>query len=227
MRAFALVLPLLLAANGVTADLESARDRQDRAALEKRVGELSDAAAKNPNDATAQYQFALAESYLAEVALELKDKNLARAAAETGIKAAERAVSLKGGEAEHHRVLGTLCGQVIPANVLAGLKYGRCAQDSINKAIELDPKSAKAWLSRGVGNYYLPASFGGGMDVAIRDFQKAADLDPKSAEPQMWMGLALRKLNRNAEAHKALTKAVQLNPNRIWVKQQLEKTPAQ
>ena len=91
MRAFALVLPLLLAANGLTADLESARDRQDRASLEKRVGELSDAATKNPNDAAAQYQFALAESYLAEVALELKDKNLAKTAAETGIKAAETA----------------------------------------------------------------------------------------------------------------------------------------
>ena len=60
--------------------------------------------------------------------------------------------------AEHHRILGTLCGQVIPGNVLAGLKYGRCALDSINKAIELDPKSAIAYVSRGVGNYYLPAA---------------------------------------------------------------------
>jgi tetratricopeptide (TPR) repeat protein len=119
-----------------------------------------------------------------------------------------------------------LCGQVIPANVLAGLKYGRCALDSINKAIELDPKSAIAYVSRGVGNYYLPAAFGGGPDVALKDFQKAIQLDPKLAEAQLWMGLTLRKLNRNAEARSAFGKSLQLNPDRIWTKQQLEKTPA-
>lgn len=227
MRLFPFLLTFTLAAATPANDLEGARDRQDRAFLEKMAGELSQSAANKASDAAAQYQFALAQSFLAEVALELKDKNLARSAAETGIKAAEKAVSLKPADAENHRILGTLCGQVIPANILAGLKYGRCAQDSINKAVELDPKSSKAWLSRGVGNYYLPPTFGGGTDAAIRDFQKAADLDPKSSDAQMWLGLALRKANRVAEAHKALAKAVQLNPNRVWAKQQLEKTPAQ
>ena len=76
------------------------------------------AAAKQANDAQAQYMLALAESYLAEVATELKDKNGGRAAAEAGIKAAEKAVALKPDVAEHHRILGTLCGQVIPATCL-------------------------------------------------------------------------------------------------------------
>ena len=39
-------------------------------------------------------------------------------------------------------------------------------------------------------------------------------------------GITLRKLNRNAEARAAFTKSLQLNPERIWTKQQLEKTPA-
>jgi hypothetical protein len=39
------------------------------------------------------------------------------------------------------------------------------------------------------------------------------------------MGLTLRKLNRNAEARTALSRSLQLNPDRIWTKQQLEKTP--
>jgi Tfp pilus assembly protein PilF len=116
---------------------------------------------------------------------------------------------------------------VIPANVLAGLKYGRCALDSINKAIELDPKSAIAYVSRGVGNYYLPGAFGGGPDVALKDLQKAVQLDPKLDEAHLWMGIVLRKLNRNADARAAFTRALQLNPNRVWTKQQFEKTPAQ
>jgi tetratricopeptide (TPR) repeat protein len=210
---------------GVPRDLEEARDRQDRPALERIASNYTTAANKLQSDAQAQYNLALAQSYLAEVAMELKDKNGGRIAAETGIKAAERAVALKPGVAEHHRILGTLCGQVIPANVLAGLKYGRCAMDSINKAIELDPKSAISYVSRGVGNYYLPGTFGGGADIALKDFDKAIQLDPKLAEAHLWRGITLRKMNRNADARSALAKSMQLRPGRVWTKQQLDKTP--
>jgi tetratricopeptide (TPR) repeat protein len=215
------------AAGALAPDLEHARDRQDRAGLERIAAGYASEAAKQGAGAQAQYNLALAQSFLAEVATELRDKNGGRAAAETGIKAAEKAVSLVPSVAEHHRVLGTLCGQVIPANVLAGLKYGRCALDSINKAIELDPKSALAHVSRGVGNYYLPSAFGGGPEIALKDLDKALTLDPKLAEAHLWRGIVLRKLNRNGEARAAFTKSLQFNPNRIWTKQQLEKTPAQ
>ncbi len=206
--------------------LETARDAQDRAALEKAVADANAAASKTPADAGAQYRLALAQSYLAEVALEVRDKGAAARAAEAGIKAAQKAVALKGDVAENHRILGTLCGQIIPANTLLGFKYGRCALDSINKAIELDPKNALAYVSRGVGNYYLPDQLGGGVDKALIDFQKAAQLDPKQSEAYLWTGLALRKRNRNAEARAAFQKALDLNPKRVWIKQQLEKTPA-
>ena len=56
--------------------LESARDQQDRAALQKTIGELAAAASKTPNDADAHYRVALAWSYLAEVNIELHDRNL-------------------------------------------------------------------------------------------------------------------------------------------------------
>jgi hypothetical protein len=35
----------------------------------------------------------------------------------------------------------------------------------------------------------------------------------------------MRKAKRNAEARKAFSKSLELNPNRVWTKQQLEKTP--
>lgn len=207
-------------------ELEQARDRQDRPAIERIASGYKEAAAKQSKDAQAHYNLAAAQSFLAEVATELRDKNAARAAAEEGIQAAEKAVSLKPAVAEYHRILGTLCGQVIPANVLAGLKYGRCALDSINKAIELDPKFALAYVSRGVGNYYLPGAFGGGPDIALKDLDKAIQLDPKLAEAYLWRGIVLRKLNRNPEARAAFEKSLQLDPQRVWTKQQLEKTPA-
>lgn len=223
------VILTLFAATAATvddSDLIKARDRQDRAALEKMAAELHSIAEQQPKDANAQYRAALAESYSAEIAVEMRDKPAAKNAAQAGIDAAERAVNLRPDSAEYQRILGTLCGQMISSNGLAALKYGTCALNAVNKAIELDPKSSMAYLSQGVGNYYLPPAFGGGMEAAIKDFRKAIDLEPKNSEAWLWLGLALRNTNQPEEARKAIAKSVELNPNRVWAKQQLDKTPA-
>src|SRR5579883_2201255 len=72
-------------------ELAKARDAQDRGALERIASQFSAAVAKQPGDAAAYYRLALTQSYLAEIAMETGDKNQARSAAETGIKAAVRA----------------------------------------------------------------------------------------------------------------------------------------
>ena len=225
MSAFFLLL--LFAGTPGGTDLEKARDAQDRPALERFAAQFLSAAQTKSNDAVAQYKLALAESYVAEVAIEVRDKTVAHNAAEAGIDAAKKAVALKGDSAEYHRLLGTLCGQAISANVLQGMRYGHCAQDEVNKAVQLDPRASVNYLARGVGNYYLPQSLGGGYELAVKDFLKAAELDPQSAEAQLWLGLALRKQNKNPDARKAFQKAIELNPSRVWAKQQLDKTPAQ
>jgi tetratricopeptide (TPR) repeat protein len=206
------------------AALEDARDRQDRAELQRIVDESAAAATKAPNDAEAQYRVALASSFLAEVALEQADKKLAQRAAERGVKAAEQAVSLRPQDAEYYRVLGTLCGQIVPANVLAGLSYAKQARDAIGKAVALDPKSSMAYMARGVGNYYIPSALGGGFDLAVADFHRAIELDPKNADAWLWLGMGLRKQNKNTEARQAFSKSLELNPRRAWTKLQLEKT---
>jgi tetratricopeptide (TPR) repeat protein len=216
------MLPVLVSIVLWTGVLEEARDRQDSAFLAAQIQKLSGA-----GDAQSLYRTALARSYEAEIAMEKGDKRGSAAAAEAGLDPARRAVAAAPNNAEYHRILGTLCGQIIPANVLAGLKYGRCALEEVEKAIQLDGKSAMNWLSRGVGNYYLPASFGGGIEKALADFDKAIALNEKLAEAHLWKGIALRKQGRNAEARKAIERSLQLNPKRVWAKEQLEKTPAQ
>jgi tetratricopeptide (TPR) repeat protein len=206
-------------------ELRQALDRQDRGAIEQIVARLQDALSKSPESADANYKYAFASSHLAQAAMELGDRKGSSATARAALDAARKAVALKPDSAEYHRILGTLCGQAIPGNPLIGLKFGGCARDEVNKAVELDPKSSLAWLSRGVGNYYLPATFGGGADKALADFKKAIELDPKSAEAHLWLGIALRKLGRNSEARAELEQSLKLNPNRLWTQQQLEKTP--
>jgi tetratricopeptide (TPR) repeat protein len=205
--------------------LETARDRQDRPALQKLLADASAAADKAPNDAAAQYQAALTASYAAEVALEVRDKKAAEDAALKGIKAVERAIALNPRSAPNYVLMATLCGQVIPANVLMGLSYGKRAKEAVEKAIATDPKLSTAYEARGVGNYYLPSTFGGGYDLAITDFRKAIELDPKNAEAYLWLGLSLRKQNKDTEARQAFTRSLEIDPNRIWAKSQLDKTP--
>lgn len=226
MKALVLISAFFATVAVEDSNLVNARDRQDRAALEKIVNETRGIAEKQPKDAAAQYKLALAQSYAAEVAIEMRDKVAAKNAAQAGIDAAERAVGLKADSAEYQRILGTLCGQIISGNSLTALKYGKCALEAVNKAIELDPKSSNNYLSHGVGNYYLPPAFGGGMDNAIKDFRKAIELNARNADAWLWLGIALRRANQPAEAHKAIAKSLELNPNRVWAKQQLEKTPA-
>lgn len=207
------------AAPVTTKDLDAARDRQDLTALDGSIAQLKGAGAS-------AYQIALAYSYGAEIAMELRDKKKAQSYAETGMDFAKKAVAESGSNAEYHRLLGNLCGQVIPANPLLGaLKYGQCARDEINKALALNGKLALAYVSQGVGNYYLPSSMGGGVDLAIKDFDRAISLDPQLADAYLWKGIALRKQSHEDEARQALQKALQLDPGRQWAKQQLEKTP--
>lgn len=225
--AISLLTAAALCAAVLPPDLKKARDAQDRAALDRMAAELEAAAQAKPQDPAAQYAAAMAELVRAEVSMEQRDRNAARTAAEAGIRAAEKAVSLKPSIGEYHRVLGALCAQVIPANPLLGLRYGKCAMEEVNRAVELEPKSADAWLSRGVGNFYLPESFGGGAELALKDIDKALQLDPSHADAWLWKGIVLRKLNRNAEARQAIERSLKLNPARTWARQQLEKTPAQ
>jgi tetratricopeptide (TPR) repeat protein len=216
---------LLLAA--LPSELAAARDHQDLATLNRLITQYQQALQASPQSADAHYKLALANSYAAEVAMELRDKKKSEAYAEAGMDFAQKAASASANNAEYHRLLGELCGQVIPANPIFGaLKYGQCARDEIDKAIQLDGKLALAFVSRGVGNYYLPSSMGGGIDIALKDFNKALALDPKLSEAYLWKGVTLRKANRNAEARQALQKALEINPQRMWTKQQLEKTPA-
>jgi tetratricopeptide (TPR) repeat protein len=213
----------------VAADsVEKLRDRQDRAGLEKAAAALKVEAEASPNDANRWYHAAISYSYLAEVAYELRDKPASQRAAEEGVRDAEKAIAINGGVADYYRVLGTLCGQVIPANPIIGaLSYGRKAKESLDRAIGMDPKSAKAHLAHGVGYYYLPTNMGGGPDNAIKDYKQAIALDPKNAEAYLWMGIAHAKQKRYPEAREALQKSLQLSPERVWAKQQLDKLPSQ
>jgi len=107
--------------------------------------------------------------------------------------------------AEYHRILGTLCGQVIPAKLWLAVRYGGCARDEITRAIQLDGRSAKAYLSRAWETTICHRGWRR-FDLALRDFDKAIQIDPNLADAYLWRGITLRKLHRNAEAYRSIAK---------------------
>jgi tetratricopeptide (TPR) repeat protein len=183
------IIALLLTAALAPAaeDLQRLRDRQDAPALERTAAALHADAEKNPNDANRWYQSAIAYSYLAEVTYEKRDKSASERAAETGVKDADKAISLNPKAADYYRVLGTLCGQgvgfyYLPTNFGGGPD---AAIKDYKKAIEIDPKNADAYLWLGVA--YAKQH----QNVLARDaFSKSLQYDPE----RQWTKEQLAKL---------------------------------
>ena len=201
--------------------LEAARDRQDRAALEKTGWRLcAAAAAKQPANAAAQYRAALAlPRTWPRWRWNCATKGAAQQAAEHGIRQAERAIAgAQPDNAEYYRVLGTLCGQVIPANVLAGLSYGKRRRRPSTRRVELDPKSAQRLRGPRRGELLSAGRDG------RRHRQGASRI---SARPSSWIRRAPRRTcgwgwrcgRRTTTPRRARRsrKSLQLNPKRVWV----------
>ena len=50
------------------------------------------------------------------------------------------------------------------------------------------------------------------MEAALEDFHKAIDLDAKDPEAWLWLGMGLRKENKDAEARQAFAKSLASTP---------------
>jgi len=78
------------------------------------------------------------------------------------------------------------------------------------RAVELDPASATAWLTRGIAAIAVePAS----RAAAIAAFRRALALDPSLAEAWRWLGTAADEVGDTAAAREAFARAVTLRPD--------------
>ncbi|MEL6400292.1 MAG: substrate-binding domain-containing protein [Cyanobacteria bacterium J06626_4] len=76
------------------------------------------------------------------------------------------------------------------------------ALQSINRALEMDPNEAAAWI--GKGNVLVQK---GQLDEALFCFDKAIELNPNLAAAWQGKGKALQKMGRDAEARNAFAQA--------------------
>ncbi|MDT8308922.1 MAG: hypothetical protein RQ866_05290, partial [Bacteroidales bacterium] len=81
--------------------------------------------------------------------------------------------------AEAYALKGALYGYKIEFNKWKTIDYGLQSINNINKALELDPASPYGWVEKANANYYMPKTFGGGIDKAIKHLEKAIRLFEK------------------------------------------------
>ncbi len=204
---------------------QKARDAADAPALQKLIQSAAGDAAKSPG-AEAQLRIALYNHWLVEVAGDLKDKSLEKSAAFAGRAAAELGVSAAPDSPRAHALLGLLLGDCIPHTSMGGMRLGPRAQKEFDKALELDPLSADAYIGAGIGKLMTPSTFGGSAAKAVELFGKAVEIDPSSDTAHVWLAQAHQKLGERDRALEEINRALALNSNRRWsqmVKAQIEK----
>lgn len=204
---------------------QHARDTGDAPTLEKLIQSSVAEAAKSPS-AEAQLRVALYNHWLVEVGGDLNDKSLEKTAAFAGRTAAETAVSATPDSPDAHALLGLLLGDCIPHTSMGGMRFGPLAQKEFDKALELQPLDADAYIGEGIGKLMTPTSFGGSAAKAVELFGKSVEIDPSSDTPHVWLALAHQKLGEREQALQEVNRALALNPGRRWsqiVKAQVEK----
>ncbi len=131
--------------------------------------------------------------------------------------------------AETHALRSSVIGQSIGSNPLRGMTLGPKSNSAMDRAVELGPNNPRVWLMRGISAMFTPGMFGGGDDKAEEFLTKAVTLFATDkpappapswgyAEAHIWLGQLRQKQGRIADARKAYTTALEIQPDNQWVR---------
>ena len=127
-------------------------------------------------------------------------------------------------------IMGLMIG--LSGNPLSGMTLGPKASGLLDRAKDLEPKNPRVWLISGMSAMFTPKMFGGGTDKAEQELKKAIALfetdRPVAPAPSwghadafIWLGQALQKNEKIADARAAYQKALELQPGNQWVQRVL------
>jgi tetratricopeptide (TPR) repeat protein len=131
--------------------------------------------------------------------------------------------------AEAHALLSTLYGQEIGSSAWKGMTLGPKSSASIDTAMKLARDNPRVALQAGVGAFFTPKMFGGGIDKAEREIRRAEKLFAKESTNQpwpnwgrldvlAWMGQVLAAKGDRQGARTYYERALELQPDYGWVR---------
>lgn len=120
-------------------------------------------------------------------------------------------------------------GQLIAfGSAFTAMRLGSRAGHQMDEALAAGPENPRVWMLRGVGDFYRPRLFGGGLDKAESHLRRAIELFANdhpippapswgNAEVYGWLGQVLAKQGRRDEARAAYEKGLSLEPGNVWI----------
>lgn len=152
-----------------------------------------------------------------------------RALLEEAVASLERAAQLEPRNADVRALLGSTYGTLIGSAPERGAELGPKSRKELQRAAELEPHNPRVHLLLGTSAYHRPPEFGGGPDRAEPYLRRAIALfanEPPAKpwpnwgryEAHLYLGLALEKLQRRAEAREQFERALALQPDSRYVR---------
>lgn len=202
-----------------------ARDHADVEILQALISTAHTEAAQQ-NSAAAYEKLAQLNLWLCEVGRDNDNGQLVKTSAQDGVDAANKAVALNDKSSEAHRLQGELLGEMIPHVFMGGMRYGPLSSKQLDRAIQLDPFNANAYVARGVNYFYTPPAFGGGHDKAIAMLKKAIEVDSTSDSAHLWLAHIHRENGNIDSSFEEITQARRINSERGFTNHLYEKITA-
>ena len=126
------------------------------------------------------------------------------------------ALKLNPNSSQAHQLVADLLGQLAPYVMGGAAKYGKRYTDEADKAIELDPRNADAYITRAIIYLYTPEGFGGKKPKALEFFTKAVALDSHMDTPHIWLAMFYLDAGKGDDALREINEARRLNPGRMF-----------
>lgn len=125
-------------------------------------------------------------------------------------------------------------GQLISVSGLLSIpRLGPRSNNLMEEAVEQGQSNPRVWLLKGMTAIHKPKAFGGGLSNAESDLRKSIELfeaaEPATApkphwghaEAWAWLGLVQMEQKKLDEARVSFEKALELDPDLIWVTRDL------
>jgi tetratricopeptide (TPR) repeat protein len=211
----AIILPAVPQGHADTTAAIAARNSSDVGVLRRLISEAQQRAGREKT-AQAYQTLAQLDLWLCEVGHGRNENKVIKEAAEEGAAAAEKAIAIDPNSSEAHRLEGESLSQLIPHVFAGGPRLGPRSTRELDKAIELDPKNANAYIARAYNYFFTPKAFGGDKQRAAEMLQKAIDLDPNSDTAHVWLAQVYLALGEKEDALREVNIALRFDPSRAF-----------
>lgn len=192
------------------------RERENLASAQKAADIWAARLAANPRDFDSAYKLARARYWLGTNGLPEAQR---KAALESGIAAARKAIAINASRPEGHFWLAANMGALAESfGLRQGIKYRGQIKDALLTTLKLDPAFLDGSADRALGRWYfkVPGLFGGSNRQSELHLRRSLTYNPNSVITHLFLAETLADLGRKEEARQECQAAIDAPPDPDW-----------